>query len=269
MIDPYVVLGVSSSASAEEIKQAYRTLAKRFHPDKGEQERERFLQVREAYRVLSDPLLRKEWDYARAKPTSPASPQQANPARDVRQPRKPVSQRPSTEPARSLWTETHGWSVGRTIRQYGNDRSGGAKLTAEVAVFAQHGYRPLSSLPEPGLFTVEWVRVDTSRVPAFPMPGTEAVKHPVPARSGKEWLRQQEQLLRRETAGFPPARSSSPPSDGGPWNARPRTSTSRLWQTAFAATVMAVGGSLIGQPELGYVAATILMGILIIRGFVR
>ncbi|KAG9458658.1 hypothetical protein H6P81_003166 [Aristolochia fimbriata] len=67
-ITMYDVLSVSESAGREEIKAAYRKLARRCHPDacgaaKNEESTEVFIQVREAYRVLSDPLLRQEYDF--------------------------------------------------------------------------------------------------------------------------------------------------------------------------------------------------------------
>ena len=57
MDDPYKVLGVSPNASDEEIKQAYRRLAKKYHPDlnPGDAEAEKnFKEVNEAYSILSD-----------------------------------------------------------------------------------------------------------------------------------------------------------------------------------------------------------------------
>lgn len=61
-LDPYRSLGVSRSATDAEIKAAYRRLAKRYHPDASKGDTVLFLQVQEAYRVLSDPLLRRDWD---------------------------------------------------------------------------------------------------------------------------------------------------------------------------------------------------------------
>lgn len=66
--DYYKVLGVSSNAKPEEIKKAYRKLARENHPDAnpGNAEAERrFKEVSEANDVLSDPARRKEYDDAR------------------------------------------------------------------------------------------------------------------------------------------------------------------------------------------------------------
>lgn len=53
MHDPHKILGVSSSATKEEIKKAYRQLAQRYHPDNGKRaDAKRFSELAEAYRLL-------------------------------------------------------------------------------------------------------------------------------------------------------------------------------------------------------------------------
>jgi curved DNA-binding protein len=62
--DYYAVLGVKPDASAEEIKKAYRSLARLHHPDVSTQKdaQQRFAAISEAYTVLSDPAKRREYD---------------------------------------------------------------------------------------------------------------------------------------------------------------------------------------------------------------
>jgi molecular chaperone DnaJ len=63
--DYYELLGVKKTASEDEIKKAYRTLAKKFHPDKNKGNKEaetKFKEVSEAYAVLSDKEKREQYD---------------------------------------------------------------------------------------------------------------------------------------------------------------------------------------------------------------
>ena len=63
--DPYQVLGVQRTASAEEIKKAHRKLVRQYHPDRNpgdEKAEERFKEVQQAYDLLSDPDKRKAYD---------------------------------------------------------------------------------------------------------------------------------------------------------------------------------------------------------------
>ncbi len=64
LLNYYRILGVSPKATQEEIRAAYRRLAKKYHPDVNPSPyaTRRFQQIREAYEVLSDPQKRKKYD---------------------------------------------------------------------------------------------------------------------------------------------------------------------------------------------------------------
>lgn len=63
-MNPYAILGVSANATDAEIKSAYRTLVKRYHPDRqsSEASHEQIVAINYAYDVLSDPEKRARYD---------------------------------------------------------------------------------------------------------------------------------------------------------------------------------------------------------------
>jgi curved DNA-binding protein len=64
-IDYYEILGIKKDATADEIKNAYRKLARKLHPDLNPDDKEagkKFQQINEANEVLSDPEKRKKYD---------------------------------------------------------------------------------------------------------------------------------------------------------------------------------------------------------------
>lgn len=65
MKNHYQTLGIGRTASPDEIKQAYRKLALKFHPDKNDGDKffeERFKQIQEAYEILNDPYEKGRYD---------------------------------------------------------------------------------------------------------------------------------------------------------------------------------------------------------------
>ncbi len=65
MRDPYTILGVTKSAGADEIKKAYRKLAKRFHPDQNKTDpkaKDKFAEANSAYEILGDEKKKGQFD---------------------------------------------------------------------------------------------------------------------------------------------------------------------------------------------------------------
>jgi molecular chaperone DnaJ len=92
--DPYAVLGVAASATAAEIKAAYRALVKRHHPDAGGDER-RILELNAAWEVLGDADRRRSHD-AQRRPAAPGGAACTAPGA-------------SSPPTRATEQELHSW----------------------------------------------------------------------------------------------------------------------------------------------------------------
>src|SRR3954467_10832917 len=63
--DYYKILGVERTASSDDIRKAFRTLARKYHPDVAKDKKtaeEKFKEINEANEVLSDPVKRKKYD---------------------------------------------------------------------------------------------------------------------------------------------------------------------------------------------------------------
>ncbi len=72
-MDPYAILGVSRDASPDEIKQAFRRLAREHHPDRNPDDdgaKKRFQEINSAYQLLSDPKNRAHFDRFGAEPAA-------------------------------------------------------------------------------------------------------------------------------------------------------------------------------------------------------
>ena len=67
MTDYYEILGIRENADQESIKRAYRSMAKKFHPDRNKEPdaEEKFKKITEAYDNIGDPSKRKEYDNKR------------------------------------------------------------------------------------------------------------------------------------------------------------------------------------------------------------
>jgi curved DNA-binding protein CbpA len=80
MKDYYKILELKQSASLDEIKKAYRTLSKRYHPDVNKHGIEQFKAINEANSVLSDSVKRKAYDMQYNTYFKPKNTQQTTPS---------------------------------------------------------------------------------------------------------------------------------------------------------------------------------------------
>ena len=131
--DYYKTLGVDKKASQDEIKKAYRKLARQYHPDtnKDAGAEDRFKQVSEAYDVLSDPEKRKKYDRGGLFTTAEPVRRRAAPAAARPRPtsaRSPTSSRGSSTTGGGRGTRT------RPATERGRDLETTVSLSFEQAV---------------------------------------------------------------------------------------------------------------------------------------
>ena len=99
--DPYAILGVPRDATREQIGRAYRTLAKRTHPDTGGMTPAAMQELNWAWHLLSDPRRRLEWD--RVHPSGSPAGHWAGEGPPVR--------RPDVEPRYEGWSGQAAWTA--------------------------------------------------------------------------------------------------------------------------------------------------------------
>ena len=96
----YEILGIPPGATSDEIKQAYRQRAMKWHPDRGGSHA-KMLEINEAFEILSDPSRRQVYDYARAHPEDHAA--QTTSAAGSTQGREQAQNYPREWPAFEGW----------------------------------------------------------------------------------------------------------------------------------------------------------------------
>ena len=107
----YIILGIPSDSTQDDIKAAYRRLAKKFHPDRYHEGSTPFQGIQEAYSVLSDPKSRKSYDYSLQSNVRVRPPADAEPMRQysTEQEIEPLAEEKYSRPikAPSLKTSIH------------------------------------------------------------------------------------------------------------------------------------------------------------------
>ncbi len=129
MRDPYAVLGVKRTAGPEEIKAAWRNLAKTLHPDRNQGDPEagtRFAEVGQAYQLLKDPLARQRFDKERR--AAEEAIRRGNKTSSARTEARPKAKSAKAKPEAS--GQTSGWQTAEAM--FGFFKKPGAKKTEKA-----------------------------------------------------------------------------------------------------------------------------------------
>ena len=154
MPDLYEVLQVHPRAEAEVIRAAYRTLARKYHPDHGG-DPGRMIALNDAWDVLGDPNRRAAYDAARTAPAGPRAPETAAPPGRGAQ-RTPDTTHAGPPPGRPSGTVLDfgryaGWSLGEIARhdtdylEWLQRATFGRRLRAEIEALLAQRRRPGAS----------------------------------------------------------------------------------------------------------------------------
>ncbi|MDD7401032.1 MAG: J domain-containing protein [Eubacteriales bacterium] len=123
--DPYKVLGVDPTASMDEIKKAYRAMAKKYHPDRHsdpvakELAEERMAEINAAYEAIESGTAQRQSNQSSQNPFGdwPFGPNSTSSSR-------PQGQNP--------WSHQQSWHEGRTYRQSGPTNMGGSSCCDQL-----------------------------------------------------------------------------------------------------------------------------------------
>lgn len=123
MKDPYIVLGIAPQASDDEIKAAYRRLAKKYHPDvvkDNSESKEKMYEIQAAYEVIGDSKKRKEYDEDVQKAWQ----------RNGRKQNKSKEQAPN--PDVTQFERFFGFQAGKGMETYRDKRNGSGKAEEPI-----------------------------------------------------------------------------------------------------------------------------------------
>ncbi|VEP13641.1 Chaperone protein DnaJ 2 [Hyella patelloides LEGE 07179] len=144
----YEILGVTKKSSSQDIKRAYRSLARKYHPDQNpgnKMAEEKFKDINEAYEVLSDATKRSQYDQfsqAWGKKSSKTKTSRYNPFDNfVRNDHPPRNRTPTAERPRSTRVDSTDYRPGTTKRQRVVSRPPRRDIEAKLTLPLSKAYR--------------------------------------------------------------------------------------------------------------------------------